>query len=355
MPPFDPSGPPVSYFEFWPQYLFYAPMCLYWIWLSARFGGMTLPTIANPRIPFGGWIGESKARVFETAGPTARTLIAPWRLFHCSPDLSPSRILEQAAAAGITLPCIAKPDKGCRGTGVRRIRTPEELADYIAGYPNGEDFLLQQLVDHEAEAGIFYVRPPGDTRGQIISVTLKYFPYVEGDGRATLEQLIRRDPRAGRLAHVYLPRHAHRLEWVVPKGQPVRIAYAGSHSRGTIFRNGNSFATPAMTQAFDRIAQDLDEFHFGRFDVRFTDIAALQDGRGFSIVEINGAGAESTHVWDRNTTLGQAFRDLMQQYRLLWQIGAANARRGFRPEPLGAVIRAYRQEKALWARYPLTE
>jgi valyl-tRNA synthetase len=46
---------------------------------------------------------------------------------------------------------------------------------------------------------------------------------------------------------------------------------------------------------------------------------------------------------------------LMEQYRLLWQIGSSNARRGFRPEPLFAVIGAYRQEKSLWARYPLTE
>ncbi|MFN8946741.1 MAG: D-alanine--D-alanine ligase [Alphaproteobacteria bacterium] len=355
MPPLDPSGPPVSFFEFWPQYLFYAPMCLYWAWLSLRFGGMTLPTVANPSIPFGGWIGESKARVFEAAGPQARAMIPPWRLFRRTQALDATEVLAQAHAAGVTLPCIAKPDKGCRGVGVRRIRNRAELAAYIQAYPDGEDFLLQQLVDHEAEAGIFYVRAPEETAGRILSVTLKYFPYVRGDGASTLEQLIRRDPRAGRLVNIYLPRHAHRLGWVVPEGQPVRIAYAGSHSRGTIFRNGNSLATPAMTEAFDRIARDIEEFHFGRFDVRFTDIQALQQGKGFSIVEINGAGAEATHVWDRKTTLGEAYRALMQQYRLLWQIGASNARRGFRPESLSAVIGAYRQEKALWARYPLTE
>ncbi len=355
MPPFDPSGPPVSFFEFWPQHIFYAPMCLYWAWLSLRFGGMTLPTIANPKIPFGGWIGESKARVFETAGPQASTFIAPWTRIHRTTSLSAADTMKQAEAAGLMLPCIAKPDKGCRGVGVRRIRTQAELEDYISAYPSGEHFILQQLVDHEAEAGVFYVRPPGEPTGRIISLTLKYFPYVEGDGVATLGQLIRRDRRAGRLAHIYLPRHAQRLDWVVPKGQPVRIAYAGSHSRGTIFRDGNRFITPAMARAFDRIAADMDEFYFGRFDIRFTDIADLQQGQGFTIVEVNGAGAEATHVWDRNTTLRQAYGALMEQYRLLWQIGSSNARRGFRPEPLSAVIGAYRQEKALWARYPLTE
>ncbi len=355
MPPFDASGPAISYFEFWPQYIFYAPLCAYWAWLSLRFGGMTLPTIANPRIPLGGWIGESKAKVFETAGPRARPFIANWMLVHRTPALGAAHVLARAATERISLPFIAKPDKGCRGVGVRRIRTAEELAAYIDAFPANQDFIVQELIDHEAEAGIFYVRHPDAPRGRIISVTLKYFPYVHGDGVSTLEQLIRDDPRAGRLAHIYLPRHAHRLQWVVPQGQPVRIAYTGSHSRGTIFRNGNAFATEAMTRAFDDIASDMDEFYFGRFDVRFTDIAALQQGRGFRIVEINGAGAEATHVWDRNTTLRQAYRDLREQYRLLWQIGAHNARRGFRPEPLAAVINAYRHETALWAQYPPTE
>ncbi len=355
MPAFDPSGPPISFFEFWPQYLFYAPLCLYWGLLALRFGGMTLPTIANPRIPFGGWIGESKAVVFESAGPYARNFIAPWKAFNRSHDLNPDDVLAEAGRHGITLPCIAKPDLGCRGVGVRRIRTREELATYLGQYPRGENFLLQQLVDHEAEAGVFYAKDPLKRTGRIISVTLKYFPYVKGDGDSTLRQLICNDPRAGKLAHIYLPRHQDRLDWVVPAGQPVRIAYAGSHSRGTIFRNGNALITPEMTSAFDRIAADMEEFHFGRFDVRVNDIEELRQGRGFTILEINGAGSEATHVWDRKTTLWQAYADLMAQYRLLWQIGASNARRGFRPAPLGALIRAYRHEASLWLRYPMTD
>ena len=355
MPAFDDTGPPVSYFEFWPQHRFYPPLVLYWAWLSLRFGGMTLPSIANPRFPLGGWIGESKAEIFEAAGAYARRFIAPWCALRKTDALTPDAALAAAAAAGIALPCIAKPDMGCRGVGVRRIRSAEELQAYIAGYPDNETIILQELIDHEAEAGIFYVRKPSEKQGRIISITLKYFPYVHGNGISTLEQLIRKDRRAGPLAHIYLPRHSSRLDWVVPAGQPFRIAYAGSHSRGTIFRNGNSLVTPLMTEAFDRIAQDIPEFHFGRYDVRFQDITQLQQGEGFTIVEINGAGAEATHVWDRNTTLWQAYRALMQQYRLLWEIGAENARRGFKPASLRTMLDAYRNETKLWAEYPLTE
>ena len=355
MPPLDESGPAVSFFEFWPQKLFYPPLFFYWVWLTLRHGGFTLPTISNPRFPFGGWIGESKSRVFENAGQFARQYIASWLQVRRSADLKAEDALRQANLAGLNLPFIAKPDLGCRGVGVRRIRNVEELQAYIERFPMNEDIVLQSLVDHEAEAGIFYVRKPSEKHGRIISVTLKYFPYVYGDGKSTLRELIERDRRAGPLAHIYMPRHATRLHWIVPDRHPFRLAYAGSHSRGTIFRNGNRFVTQAMTDAFDRIAKDIDEFYFGRFDIRFTSIEDLQVGRGFTIVEVNGAGAEATHIWDRNTTLLEAYGALMQQYRLLWETGAENARRGFRPASLPDLIRAYRHEVRLWAQYPLTE
>jgi hypothetical protein len=113
--------------------------------------------------------------------------------------------------------------------------------------------------------------------------------------------------------------------------------------------------TPEMTEAFHPTAADMDEFHFGRFDVRVQDIEELRRERGFAILEVNGAGAEVTPVWDRKTTLRRACTDLMEQYRLLWQIGSRNAKRGFKAAPMLALLSAHRHETSLWTRYPLTE
>jgi hypothetical protein len=215
--------------------------------------------------------------------------------------------------------------------------------------------LLQKYVPFEGEAGIFYCRHPHAAKGRIISITLKYFPYVYGDGQHTLRELIMADPRAGALSHLYLRRHASRLDNIPRPGEAIRLAFAGSHSRGAIFRNGTHWVTPEMEQRFDEISQRLPEFYFGRYDIRFADFEAVRQGHGFTILEVNGAGAESTHIWDRGTSIFKAWADLLTQYKLLFQIGRANRDRGFKPLSLAEFRRWHQREKQLTPLYPPTD
>ena len=360
MPPFDQGGPPTSFFEFWPMWAFYPPIVLYAAWQMLRYRGILLPTVANPSFPGGGFFGESKADILALAMQHVPEWVAPFVRIErpARPtDVVRERSAAEAAlaAAGIALPVVAKPDLGCRGAGVKLVRTPRDLQDYLAAFPPGATLLLQRLVPFEGEAGVFYCRRPGQASGRIVSITLKYFPYVIGDGRSTLRELIVADPRAGRLTHLYFKRHTARLDTVPADGAAIRLAFAGSHSRGAIFRNGTHLVTPEMEARFDDIAQRLPEFHFGRFDVRFEDFSEMQAGRDFTIVEVNGAGAESTHIWDRRTGLIEAWRDLIRQYHWLFEIGAANRARGFAPMSLAEFLRGYRREKFLTPRYPATD
>lgn len=367
MPPLDESGAPLSFFEFWPMWAFYPPVVLYVLWLMLRYRGILLPTVANPSFPGGGFVGESKAEILHLARRHTPAWVAPFVTVDRAAageahgdadamlDAQVQAALSSLQRAGIALPVVAKPDLGCRGAGVQLVRSVDRLRSYLAGFPRGARLLLQAYVPFEGEAGIFYCRRPGQSAGRIISITLKYFPHVYGDGRRTLRQLILDDPRAGRLAHLYLGRHAARLDEVPAAGQAIRLAFAGSHSRGAIFRNGNALVTPAMEARFDAIARSLPEFYFGRFDIRFADFAQVQAGEAFTIVQANGAGAESTHIWDRRTTLVQAWTDLMRQYRLLFQIGRANRDRGFKPLPWSEFRRWHRREKELTPLYPATD
>lgn len=363
MPPFDQSGAPLSFFEFWPMWAFYPPILLYALWLMVRYRGILLPTVANPSFPGSGFVGESKAEILSLAVAHTPEWIAPFVTVDrpaladdgAALDVLTDAALTQLTAAGLALPVVAKPDLGCRGVGVKLVRTVDALRHYLQTFPAGARLLLQHYVPFEGEAGVFYCRHPDQPRGRIISLTLKYFPYVYGDGHQTLRELILADARAGKLSHLYLRRHAERLDSVPASGEAVRLAFAGSHSRGAIFRDGSALVTPAMEACFDEISRRLPEFYFGRYDIRFADLAQVQQGKGFTVVEVNGAGAESTHIWDRKTGLFKAWGDLMKQYRLLFQIGRANRNRGFKPLGLAEFRQWHKREKELTPRYPATD
>lgn len=356
MPPLDPA-PPLSRFEFWSPGLFYLPVWAWVLWLSLRYRGIRLPLIANPGFAASGLVGESKADILDSFGALARAWVADYIAFargDDAPDAAADRALAETARAGIAFPFVAKPDLGCRGAGVRPVRNRAELEAYLAGFPLGQRVVLQRMVDVEGEAGVFYVRRAGQAQGEIFSLTLKHFPSVTGDGRRTLEQLIMADPRAGQLPHLYLHRHRERLDTVIPAGERVRLAFAGSHSRGAIFRNGARHVTEAMRARFDAIARDIPGFRFGRFDVRFADFEAFRAGQGFTIVECNGAGAEATHIWDSRTRLRDAYRTLFEQFAILWAIGAENRRAGLRPQSWRSFLREWQAERNLTDLYPPT-
>ena len=358
MPKMDISGPAVSRYEFWPAWLFYTPVVLQSLWYSLKYRDIALPLIANPSIWLSGMVGESKQDILNLAGPYACEWILPFisvRKSNQSSNIQLRNVLKALQQKQLSYPLVAKPDKGCRGAGVRLINNEMQLLNYIRLFPCGADFLLQKKSDYDAEVGVFWFRYPGKSKGHIFSITLKYAPHLTGDGKHTLEQLIEADPRAGQLSHLYKSRHSDKLQMILPRGIKFRLAFAGSHCRGSIFKNGNRFISQALTDRLDTIFDDFRGFHFGRLDIKFRDIDNLMQGKDFQIIEINGAGSEATHIWDSKTPLKEIFTTLLYQYKILYQIGHLQKQAGYQPPSLGTLFKAFREEKALVAQYPSTD
>ena len=357
MPPLDKVENPVSYFEFWPGVIIYIPVFFQWTLLSVWYRGLSLPLNANPGISLSGMVGETKSGTFSICSKEISKKIPPWFLLTQwqTPKDAVDLIQQRMKEKNIVFPVVAKPDIGCRGAGVQKVNNDRELLSYIKNFPKDGTILIQQLIPYEAEAGIFYIRYPGAPKGEIFSITLKYQPYVIGNGVESLQQLIEKDPRSGRLKHLYLARHKEWLNDIIPAGIPYKLAFAGSHSKGAIFRDGREFITPELTKSLDEICDGIPEFYYGRLDVKFRDIDSLMNGRNYYIVEINGASSEAAHIWDCRGSLREVFRVLFYQYRTLFQIGAINRRRGFKPPPLTSLIKGWRQEKRLVRQYPETK
>ncbi|HEV3484167.1 MAG TPA: hypothetical protein VG106_02090, partial [Vicinamibacterales bacterium] len=181
------------------------------------------------------------------------------------------------------------------------------------------------------EAGIFYYRWPGEPCGRILSITDKHFPTVTGDGQSTLQELIWKDARLRMQARVFLRQHTAMREHRLAAGERLQLAFAGNHAQGTLFRDGRHLITPALEERIDRIARAYDGFFIGRFDVRYRDLDQFKAGEDLAIVELNGATAESTNIYDPSGSLLGAYRQLFRQWRLVFAIGAANRARGAVP------------------------
>ncbi|MGH9750691.1 MAG: carboxylate--amine ligase, partial [Candidatus Polarisedimenticolia bacterium] len=313
--------------EFWPAWLFYAPVVPWIAWLSLRHGGFTTITAANPGIPDGGFVGESKFRIL--AG-LPHEQVVPGFLVRADPPLARLESLGLGMRErGLEFPLVLKPDAGQRGAGVRMVRSFREAEEYLRGYPG--PVLAQTWHTGPHEAGIFYYRMPGEARGRIFSITDKVFPVIEGDGVSTLEDLIWRHPRYRMQARTFLTRHAAQRRRVLARGERLPLARAGNHCQGTMFRDGAHLLTPELERVVDRIAGAFPGFHFGRFDVRYGDPAAFMAGEDLAIVELNGVTSESTNIYDPSRSLLQAWRTLYRQWGLLFRIGAANRARAIHP------------------------
>lgn len=344
----------ISSFEFWPGWIFYTPVVLFWILLGLRHRSLTLPTAANPRVETGGLCGERKSTILDQAGPEAAAWIAPYVVFRTgTADLERAR--PALDAAGLRLPLVVKPDIGCNGTGVRLVETIDALADGLAAFPRDTALVLQALVPFDGEAGIFYIREPGAPTGHISSLTLKRAPILLGDGQSSIRELILADERSGQIPEIYMPRLTGRLDHVLGAGERFRLVFAGNHCKGSIFSDGRRDITRALTARVDAIMQDIPDFHFGRLDVRFESQAALRAGEGFRIIEINGVGSEATHIWDRETRLRTAYLDQFRHYNMAFEIGAEMRRRGARPSSIRELFSYWRLQRRLMSSYPLND
>ena len=357
MPSPENNGKPLSTFEYWPAWVVFLPVIFQWALLAIRYRSLSLPLIANPKIPLSGMLGFPKSDVLLAVESDTRTSVLPLITHRVSGDWDSQlkAIDEQLQQHQLTLPLVGKPDIGRRGAGVRLLKDKQQLAEYLRSYPEGGKLILQKLATWEPEAGVFYVREPGQKQGKIISLGLKYSPYLVGDGIRTLGQLLADDERAGQLEYLYKERHKHMWDTVIPAGKPYRLVFSFSHCRGAIFRDGNQYITEALTEQLDKILGTLPEFYYGRLDIKFRDIDSLMRGETLEIVEINAAGSESLHIWDNRAKLSEAWRALLYQYNTLFRIGNQNRNRGYRTPGIMSLWRAWKYEQSLEKYYPQTD
>ncbi len=329
-----------SLFERLPKWALCIPLVLHWFLLAIRHRSLTLPSAANPDILTGGLAGEGKLSCLRLIRPEHAAWVAPTAAVRPHEDIEAAR-----RRAGIEFPLVAKPDVGWCGYGVRRVDDAEALVAYQSAMPADAVILLQPLAPGPHEAGLLYRRWPGQQRSASLGVTLRHGPAVHGDGRHTLRQLLRADPRWPRHAAVIDADRVPALEEIVP------LTTVHSLRVGARYEDAPDLSTPALLARVHMIARGMGNFHAGRFDVRFASAAELQAGR-FTIIEVNGAGAEAIGAWDPTLGLWPAFARVFASHRELFAVGGAMRALGHRPVGPMRLSLAWLRQMRLARGYP---
>jgi membrane protein DedA with SNARE-associated domain/pimeloyl-ACP methyl ester carboxylesterase len=331
----------LTQWEFWPLWAFYPPVVIYVLWLGLKHRSLTLFTCANPAMPAGGVIGESKTDILRgltqtgrNNGAVARAALLPAENTHRR-DAEDAEFTQRFEAAqkfmadnGLEFPVALKPDAGQRGAGVKIARGNEDLREFLAHMTGAA--IVQEYAPGE-EFGVFYYRYPNEERGRVFAITEKRFPTVTGDGESTLEELILRDQRAVCLANAYFEANGQRIWGVPERGQAVQLTELGTHCLGAVFLDGGHLKTAALEDAIDRLSREYEGFYFGRYDVRAPSAEDLRAGRNLKVIELNGVTSEATSIYDPRNSVLAAWRVLFAQWRIAFEIGAQNRKRGARP------------------------
>jgi hypothetical protein len=308
--------------------VFYAPVVIYIMGLVIRYRGLTF-TAVNPGLPGSGFIGEKKSDSLLTLQQYSPETTAKTFLINCSLRLEEKCLQSQhfMQQYALSYPVILKPDFGQRGLDVDIVHDEAALSAYLAAATF--DTVLQEYVAG-VEFGVFYVRQPDQQQGKIFSLTHKCFPYIEGDGVHSLEQLICQHPRLHYMAAFLFEKHQANLNAIPMKNEQVDVITLGTHSRGSLFLEGESYLTSQLEKKVDVFSQHIKGFYFGRYDIRAENIEAFQRGE-CKVIEVNGVTSESTNMYDPSYNLFAAYRILFKQWRLAFEIGQKNIELGHSP------------------------
>ena len=308
------------HWEYWSFNMLYGPIYLYWFVLCMRARSFFFFNAANPSIKNGGFLMESKKEIYDLL---PKEYYPPTILFTAGTPVE--QLLEQIRAAGFVFPLIAKPDIGMRGLAVAKLADEKEVCLYAK--ESLVDFLVQEYVPYGNEIGIFYYRYPDEATGHISGIVKKEFLSVTGDGKTPTRELLLRDQRYILQLPILEQTMQHLLAEVVPAGEKKILVPYGNHARGALFLDESDRADAKLVSMIDEICKQVPGFYFGRLDIRYQSWEELREGKYFSIIELNGAGSEPTHMYDPRHSVFFAWKEIIRHWHILLRISKQNHRR----------------------------
>jgi hypothetical protein len=310
-----------THWEYWPFSVLYFPVYFVWMYFAFRSGKWFFFLPSNPSIKNAGFLLESKKEIYDIIPGEfiPKTLLI-------TPGTPMYLLREIMKDAAIYFPCIVKPDTGMKGLAVVLVENENDLEKYAEKIST--NFLIQEFISLPNEMGIFYYRFPNEKKGSISGIVKKEFLKLTGDGESKLEILLQKDPRHHLQLKTLQKIYGSELQQVLSKGETKTLVPFGNHARGALFTDVTYWADETLIKFIDNVCQQIPGFYFGRLDIRYNTLEELKQGKNFSIIELNGAGSEPTHIYDPNHSVFFAWKEIIRHLNLLYLISNKNYKQG---------------------------
>ncbi|MFM9908658.1 MAG: hypothetical protein ACKVOW_04895 [Chitinophagaceae bacterium] len=324
--------------EYWSFTSVYAWIYPVWILLGLRARSFFFFSASNPSFKNGGFLNESKRDI----APLVPLNLQPKTIFFSIPA-NGDIVIKELKKNGLLFPLIGKPDIGGRGRGVKALKDEEDVRKYVSN--SYLDFHIQEFVSFKKEVGIFYYRYPGSSNGKLSGIVQKEFLSVTGDGKKTILELLMLNKRAIMYKMGLERMHGDFLHTILPISENRIISPYGNHARGSLFLDDTHLIDEELSETIDNICQQIPGFYFGRLDIRYDNWEDPKKGKNFSIIEVNGAGSEPTHIYDPSHSLFFAWKEIIRHWIILWRISRMNHKMGHKYLTLREGIQMFKEDK----------
>ncbi len=324
-----------EYWSFGAVYVWILPA---WLYFSLRARSFFFFSASNPSIENGGLIGESKKNIHDILPLSfyPRTIHFPY----LSP---PDDVLQKIHEEKFNFPLIGKPDIGGKGRGVKVLRNENDIITYSQNVLC--NYHIQEYIDYPLEVGIFYYRYPGEDKGHVTGIVGKEFLTVTGNGKDSLLTLLKDGNRSIMYIKSLEAMHREHLDEIIPAGEARIVSPYGNHARGSLFLDRTEWADKQLEETMDNISKKIPGFYYGRFDIRYRSWDLLKEGKEFMIIEVNGAGAEPTHMYDPRHSIFFAWKEILRHWNILEKVSRKNHRNGVPYLSFSEGMRMFREDK----------
>ncbi len=197
----------------------------------------------------------------------------------------------------------------------------------------------------KTKRGFFITECRDQDRGNISGIVHKEFLKVTGDGKQNIRDLLIDNPRAILQLPQLEKTEKKILDTIPTAGEIITVVPYGNHARGALFLDDSTSINPALITVMDNICSKIPSFYFGRLDIRYESRELLEQGKSFSIIEVNGAGSEPTHIYDPRHSVFFAWKEIIRHWILLFKISRASHRLGNPYLSISEGLQMFRDDK----------